>query len=185
MKIKGTVISARKEFIKEHFGEDAWEKVMKTLPSSHQDQLRGNILSSTWYSFEIGKALDNAIVKVLGGGNLSYFEELGAVSARKSLAKEHKSFLTKGDPQGFLKKAGIIYKFYYSTGYREYKETGPQSGIMTTFESETYSAPDCLTVIGWHKEALKLCGAKQVNVVEEECRTKGGKCCRYRFQWTM
>lgn len=185
MKIKGTVINARKEFIKEHFGEGAWEKVLKTLPPSHQDQLRGTILSSTWYSFEIGDALDNAIVKVLGRGNLSFFEELGAVSARKSLAKEHKSFLSKGDPQGFLKKAGIIYKFYYNTGYREYKETGPQSGIMTTFNSETYSAPDCLTVIGWHKEALKLCGVKQVNVVEEECRTKGGKCCRYRFQWTM
>jgi len=41
----------------------------------------------------------SAIVKVLGGGVLSFFEELGAVSARKSLAKEHKSFLSKGDLQ--------------------------------------------------------------------------------------
>ena len=185
MKIKGTVINARKEFIKEYFGDGAWEKVLNTLPSPYQDQLKGTILSSTWYSFEIGETLDNAIVKVMGGGNLSFFDELGAVSARKSLAKEHKSFLSKGDPQGFLKKAGIIYKFYYNTDSREYKQTGPQSGLMTTFDSETYSAPDCLTVIGWHKEALKLCGAKQVNVIEEECRAKRGKCCRYRFQWSM
>ena len=84
-----------------------------------------------------------------------------------------------------IKVRKIIYKFYYNTGYREYKETGPQSGIMTTFDSETYSAPDCLTVIGWHKEALKLCGAIKVSVIEAECPAKGGKCCRYRLQWAI
>jgi len=36
---------------------------------------------------------------------------------------------------------------------------------------------------GWYKEALKMCGAKNVVAVEEECRAKGGSCCRYRFQW--
>ena len=79
----------------------------------------------------------------------------------------------------------MIYKFYYDTGYREYEETGPNSGIMTTYEAETFSAVDCLTVIGWYKEGIKYCGAKSVTVVEEECRAKGGKCCRYRFEWSM
>ena len=185
MKIKGTVINARKEFIKENYGEEAWEKVMSVLPDADKSILKGSLLSSMWYPFEIGDRLDSAIVKVLGRGQISFFEEVGAISARKGLAKEHKSFLVQGNPQAFLKKAGIIYKFYYDKGRREYKETGPLSGIMTTYESESNSAHDCMTVIGWHKEALKFCGAKQVTMIEEECLAKGGSCCRYRIQWTM
>ena len=82
-----------------------------------------------------------------------------------------------------MKKTDSIYKFYYDAGYREYKETGLCSGIMTTYDSETYSVPDCLTVIGWYKEALKMCGAKDIKAIEEECRAKGGSCCRYKFDW--
>jgi hypothetical protein len=84
-----------------------------------------------------------------------------------------------------MRKADMIYKFYYDTGRREYEETGKNSGVLTTYDAETYSAPDCLTVIGWYKEALKMCGARNVKVVEEECRARGGSCCRYCFSWEI
>jgi hypothetical protein len=84
-----------------------------------------------------------------------------------------------------MRKAPVIYKFYYDTGYREYKETGPTSGVLTTFGAETFSRPDCLTVIGWYKEALRMCGAVRVVVTEEECRALGDPHCRYRFQWKV
>jgi len=32
---------------------------------------------------------------------------------------------------------------------------------------------DCLAVIGWYKEALKMHGAKNVVIVEERCRATG------------
>jgi hypothetical protein len=78
-----------------------------------------------------------------------------------------------------------MYKFYYDTGRREYEQTGPTSGVMTTYEAKTFSVPDCLTVLGWHKEALGMCGARNVEGIEEECRAKGGSCCRYRFKWSV
>jgi len=185
MKIKGLVLIAREEFVKEHFGDGAWEKVLEALPVADQEFLKGVIFSVKWYPFEIGERLDNAIVKVLGHGKSAVFEELGVKSAQRSLAREHKSLLAPGDPQSFLKRSDVIYRLYYDTGYREYQETGPNSGVITTYEAKTFSIPDCLTVIGWHKEALKLCGAKEGQMVEEECRAKGGKCCRYRVQWKI
>jgi hypothetical protein len=185
MKIKGTIIAARRDFVKEHFGEDAWMKVVNTMLPEDQAKLKGAILSATWYGFEIGSRLDNAIVRVLGRGKESFFQELGAESARRSLSREHKSFVANADPQSFMKKADLMYKFYYNAGFREYKETGPLSGVMTTYDSEAYSVPDCLTVIGWYREALKICGAKDISAIEEECRAKGGSCCRYRFQWRI
>jgi hypothetical protein len=185
MRIKGTIIAARRDFVKEHFGDEGWMKVVHAMPPEDQATIKGAVLSATWYPFELGNRLDKAIVQVLGKGKESFFQELGAESARRSLAREHKSFVANSDPQAFMKKANLIYKFYYDAGYREYKETGPSSGIITTYDSETYSVPDCLTVLGWYKEALKICGAKDIVAVDEECRAKGGSCCRYKFQWRV
>jgi uncharacterized protein (TIGR02265 family) len=185
MQIKGVILHARKEFVRDHFGEEAWEKVLAALPEEERLVLSENFLTARWYPFNVGEHLDRAIVDVLGDGSNRIFEEIGVKSAQRNLKKEHRTFITPGDPQAFMKKAGIIYKFYYDKGRREYEETGPTSGVITTYEAETYSAPDCLTVIGWYKEALRMCGAKEVRAHEEECRAKGGRCCRYRFEWEM
>jgi uncharacterized protein (TIGR02265 family) len=185
MEIKGLVLQARKDFVDESFGEGAWQRVVEALPPEDRAQLQDLILTAKWYPFELGERLDRAIVNVLGEGKETIFEEIGAKSARRGLAKVHKSFLTPGDPQAFLSKAGVIYKFYYDTGRREYTATSSTSGILVTYEAKTFSVPDCLTVIGWYKEALKMCGARNVEIVEEECRAEGGSCCRYRVKWSM
>jgi hypothetical protein len=44
MKIKGTVISARRDFVKEHFGEDGWMKVISALPAEDQAKIKGTIM---------------------------------------------------------------------------------------------------------------------------------------------
>ena len=185
MKIKGVVLRAREEFVKDHFGEDAWLKVIEALPDSDKSMIGDMLLTARWYPFALGERLDQAIVETLGDGSSKIFQDIGAKSAERNLTREHRTFLTPGDPHAFLKKAGIIYKFYYDTGYREYEETGPTSGVLTTYEAETFSVPDCLTVVGWYREALKMCGATDVRIVEEECRARGGSCCRYRVEWKI
>ena len=185
MKIKGLIIQARKEFVDDNFGPGAWERVLGSLPAEDRESLKDLVLTAKWYPFELGERLDRAIVTALGGGDERVFEEIGAKSAERSLMKVHKSFVTPGDPQAFMKKADVIYRFYYDTGRREYTQTGPTSCVLTTYDAKTFSAPDCLTVIGWHKAALRMCGAKSVVAIEEECRAKGGAVCRYRFQWKL
>lgn len=185
MKIKGLIVQARIEFVKDHFGEDAWNKVLESLSEEDRKILEGTVVTAIWYPFEFGERLDKAIVDVLGGGNDRIFEEIGAKSAKRSLQKVHKSFLSEGDPQAFMNKADLIYKFYYDTGRREYRETGPNAGVITTYDAETFSTADCLTVIGWYKEGLRMCGARNIRAHEEECRARGGSCCRYRFSWDV
>jgi uncharacterized protein (TIGR02265 family) len=185
MQIKGLILHARVEFVQEHFGGEAWSRVLESMSDEDQRILGDIIVTAKWYPFEVGERLDKAIVDVLGGSDPHIFEDIGAKSARRSLLKVHKSFLTPGEPQAFMRKADMIYKFYYDTGHREYMETGPDSGVISTYEAETFSVADCLTVLGWYKEALRMCGAKNVQAVEEECRAKGGTCCRYRFSWEM
>lgn len=180
--IKGAVLKSRLGFVEEHFGKDGLRRVLEALTPEDQRALK-LVFTSNWYPFEVGKRLDDAIVRALGSGRPEFFEKLGEASAVKNLGSLHSGYITAGDPHAFLAKAPTIYSMYYETGRREYRKTGPTSATLTTYDAETFSAPDCLTVVGWYRKALEMCGASGVQVVEEECRAKGGSACRYAISW--
>jgi uncharacterized protein (TIGR02265 family) len=181
--VKGSVLKARLAFVEEHGGAAALTRVLGALTPDEREALRA-VLTMKWYSFDLGKHLDDAIVRELGGGRREFFEKLGAASADKNLTTLHRAFLVPGDPHAFLAKAPQIYALYYETGRRDYTRTGEREGVLTTTGAETFSAPDCLTVVGWYRRALELCGATGVRVTEEACRARGGAVCRYRVSWT-
>lgn len=180
--VKGAVLKARLQFVEQHWGKPGLEQVLASLSKEDQEVLRV-ILTVKWYPFEVGERLDAAIVRELGGGRTEVFERLGAASADTNLGGAHRAFLTPGRPHVFLGKAPQIYGFYYETGRRTYEPTGDSSGVMTTYDAETFSAPDCLSVIGWYKRALELCGVSGVAIDEDECRARGGAVCRYHIRW--
>lgn len=182
MKIKGAALLARAAFVKKHFGEQAWKDVVAAVSSQDGTDLAG-LLASGWYPFETGQRLDDAIVRVIGKGDRKVFEELGAASARENLTTVHKTFVAGKSPQSLLEKAPLIYGFYYDTGRRTWEPTGPTSGVLTTYEAGSFSAVDCLTVIGWHREALAMCGATEVAIQETACRARGDAVCRYEIRW--
>jgi hypothetical protein len=56
---------------------------------------------------------------------------------------------------------------------------------LTTRRRDLQRARRCYTVIGWYLQALQMCAAaRNVSVVEEECRARGGAVCRYRLTWS-
>lgn len=182
IQVKGSALKARLAFANERQAGGA-ERVLKTLPAEDQAVL-GSLLATSWYPFELGRRLDEALVRELGGGKPEFYEKIGEASADKNLTGVHKHFLVPGDPQAFLARAPMIYSFYYDRGRREYESTGPKEAVLTTFDAETFSVADCATVVGWHRRALEMCGARDPKVVEEECRARGGAVCRYQLSWS-
>ena len=181
--VKGSVLKSRLAFVEEHAGKPGLDRVLASLGEGDRKEL-AMVLTVKWYPFDLGKRLDDAIFQSLGGGDPAFFLKLGEASATKNLSTVHKGFLSPGDPHAFLAKAPMIYAMYYETGRREYQRTGDRSGVLTTHEAQTFSAPDCLTVAGWYRKALEMCGATGVRVVESECRAKGAAVCRYQVSWS-
>lgn len=184
MRVKGAVLLARGAFVRDEFGDAGWKRVLDGMSEGTRKVLSGSILSASWYPFAVNQELDEAIVRVVGRGDRGIFKRIGAWSARQNLSGAHKSFLAPGNPQGFLARTGSIYRTYYDQGHRDYEATGPTSGVMTTFDAETYSSDDCLTVVGWYEEALAMCGARGIVIVEERCRAEGAPFCRYQLRWS-
>jgi uncharacterized protein (TIGR02265 family) len=183
IQIKGGVLKSRLGLVEQLAPEDGLKRVLAEMSPPDQAALR-SLLDSSWYPFELGQRLDDAVVKVIGGGRTEFFEKIGEASAERNLGGVHKKFLVEGNPQAFLAKASLIYSFYYDQGRREYQAVGPKEAVLTTYDAETYSTADCLTVVGWYRKALEMCGAAAPKVEEEECRARGGKVCRYRITWS-
>jgi uncharacterized protein (TIGR02265 family) len=181
--VRGTVLKSRLAYVEEVGGPDGLARVLGALSADDQKLFR-MVLPISWYPFAAGERLDQAIVTVLGGGDPRYFEKLGEASAATNLAGAHRPYLTKGDAHAFLAKAPQIYRMYYEVGRREYERTGEREGVLTTYDAETFSVPDCATIVGWHRKALEMCDVKGVRIVEEECRAKGAPRCRYRVSWS-
>lgn len=181
--VKGSVLKSRFAMIEDLGGAAAVERVLAAMTPQDRAALK-TVVAIGWYPFDLGTRLDDAIVRTLGGGRPEFFEKLGAASAEKNLTGAHKSFLAPGDPHRFLSRAHAVYAAYYKSGHREYERTSDKEALLTTYEAATFSVPDCLTVVGWYKKALEMCGCAGVKVVEEECRARGGKICRYRASWT-
>lgn len=184
IQVKGSVLRSRLALIEDLAPGTGTERVLGRLPEADRNAL-ATLLPSSWYPFDLGSRLDEAVVAELGGGRTEFFEKLGEASAEKNLGPGcvHRRFLVPGDPHAFLEKTPLIYSFYYDRGRRDYQRTGPSEGRITTHDAETFSVPDCLTVVGWHRRALQMCGAENVVVVEEECRARGGSVCRYTLRW--
>jgi uncharacterized protein (TIGR02265 family) len=185
VKIKGSVLRSRLALVDEIAPDGGRARVLARLSPGDQEIL-GTLLASSWYPFEVGRNLDAAIVDELGGGRAAFFEKLGEGSAEKNLGEGgvHRQFLVVGDPHAFLDKAPLVYSFYYDQGHRDYEKVGDTEAVLTTHDAETFSAPDCATVVGWYRKALEMVGVDNPRVVEEECRAKGGDVCRYRLTWS-
>jgi uncharacterized protein (TIGR02265 family) len=180
--IKGSVVKSRLAFVEEHSGPDGVQRVLAALPEADRKAL-ASVITVKWYPLDLGTRLDDAIVRVLGGGKPEFFERLGAASADKNLTTVHKAFIAGGDPQAFLARTPAIYSMYYEKGRREYQKTGDKSAVLTTYDAEVFSAPDCLTIVGWHRRALEMCGATKIRIAESECRSRGAAVCRYELSW--
>jgi uncharacterized protein (TIGR02265 family) len=182
VRIKGSVLKARLTLVEQLVPQDGVARVLEALPEEDRQTLR-SLLPSTWYPFALGERLDQAIVARIGRGNPAFFERLGEASAQANLTGVHRQFLVQGDPHAFLAQTSMIYSFYYDQGRREYEAAGPRQALLTTYDADVFSVPDCSTVVGWHRRALEMCGVTNPRVVEEECRARGGKVCRYRVSW--
>ncbi len=180
-RVKGGAIQSRLAFVREHGGEEAAGRVLARL-SEEDRKACGRALAAAWYPFDLNERLDDAIAAEMGMGD-KVFILMGEKSAAHNLGSTHRVFMTDRDPHGLLRRAAQIYQAYYDTGRREYERLGDHTAALRTYDSATVSKHDCLTVVGWHRKAIEMCGGTNVRVTETKCRARGDNVCEYVCEW--
>lgn len=181
VKVKGGALASRLAFVRAERGEEGVQRVLARLPEADRKAC-SPILAGGWYPFELNQRLDEAIAGEMGIGE-NIFLVIGEKSAEHNLNGPHRALLSPGDPHGLLRRTPQIYQMYYDAGRRTYEQAGERKAILRTYDAPVFSRHDCLTVVGWHRKAIEMCGAKGARVTETKCRAKGAEYCEYVCQW--
>ena len=182
-KVKGGTIKSRINFIKETYGQKGLDLLLNSLPVEDQGILSGILLYSSWYPFELYERLDNAIKEKLAPVDKHIYEKMGAFSARTHLSTIYKSYLKENNPMAFCKIFHNIFKSYYDSGRVEMEELSPHAVIFRIYDFASPSRQDCESNIGYIREGLTICGAKNPKVLESKCRVKGADYCEISIHW--
>lgn len=180
--IRGGVVKSRLAFVRTEKGDAAVQSVLGRLSEGDRELFGGSIDVNAWYPFDAGARLDESIAEEFGGGE-RVFRVMGARSAEFNLGHAQRLFVEGRDPHGLLRSASTIYRLYYDTGSRTYQAMSTRRAVLRTLQSKTYSALDCLTVMGWHEKAIEMCGGREPRVSHPKCRARGDSFCEYVCEW--
>jgi uncharacterized protein (TIGR02265 family) len=184
-KVKGTLLIARMKYLRAKGTEDT-ERVLRRLSAEDQAVLRGILLPSSWYKFELVARLETAIVALLARGERQeLFLDMGRFTADANLGPKgvQRPYVRVDDPHFLLRNIPRMYSAQHSDGVRTYEQTAPNGAIVRTIEGGAASAEDCLTAVGWLRRAIELSGGRIVSVEETQCRARGSGCCEYVCRW--
>lgn len=181
-KVKGGALLARLAFVREHKGEEGVQRVLSRL-SPEDQRVSSQMVTGGWYPFELNERIDDAVAAEMGMGE-KVFLMMGEKSAVQNLGGAHRAMVSPGDPHGLLKRAPQIYQMYYDTGRRTYERLGDNKAVIRTHDAATFSKHDCLTVVGWHRKAVEMCGGVNARVTESKCRASGADVCEYVCEWS-
>jgi hypothetical protein len=176
--VKGGALLSRLAFVRDHRGDEGVQKVMSRLSDADRAAC-AQLVTGGWYPIALNERLDEAVAAEMGMGE-KVFLAMGEKSALQNLGGPHKAMLSPGDPHGLLRRAPQIYQMYYDSGRRTYEHAGEKKAILRTYDAPSYSHHDCLTVVGWHRKAIEMCGGTQVRVAETKCRAKVRPSCATR-----
>lgn len=184
VKVKGTSIRSRLEFLQQRWGEEARDGVLAGLDAVDRAAVE-NTLAASWVPFALLNRLDAAIVSGPGGGDLQVARDIGAYSAERNLSTVYRMFVdqARGDPAALLENLATLHGSFYDWGSMRAIRLGRGECRVEVEYAGAASRTNCLTAVGFYTEALRRLGVEEAEVRETECQAEGGTLCAYDVRW--
>ena len=185
--VKGSAITARLRWVREHHGEDAVKQLRAALAPDDRKVIEGRILPHEWVAFDVFVAVSLALDRIHGKGDLALCRELGRYAAQVNLPTLYRIFYMLGSPAFIVKRAARVWDVHYSSGRLDVDTTkepdGWESARLRLVGFQTPHAAHCASVLGWCEESVRMSGGTQVTAEETRCRTRGDSLCEIVARW--
>ncbi len=163
-KVKGSVFGPRLEYVKKRGTPDQETKILERLSPEFKEDMRRLFMTHQWYPFEYYIELNQAIVSVMGKGNIEFLREVGYFSADHALNSFYKFFFKAGSPEFIIKVATSAWNQYFQNGSLSV-DVHEQKRLTMKFEKlEILAKEHFVSTAGWVQRVLELSGAKGVTI---------------------
>jgi|SoiMetStandDraft_2_1073263.scaffolds.fasta_scaffold417667_1 hypothetical protein len=184
MRIKGTMLRTRLEFVRERYGPEAPPSVLGAL-SAEERRLVQSALPGSWLPFSLLSHIDQEIVRRFGDGNAEVCREIGAFSAHRTLVTVYRVFVeqAEGDPQRLMEGMSTLHATFYDWGSMRATSAGERLCRVESDYQGGATRANCLTAVGFYGEALRQLAVRGAQVLERGCQALGAPLCLYEVTW--
>ncbi|MBN2440255.1 MAG: hypothetical protein JXJ04_02890 [Spirochaetales bacterium] len=174
MEVKGSVVKAIPEFIKNKFGEKECTDWIDSLSIEAKEVYSYMVIPSNWYPLQgiLTEPLKK-LCELFYNGNLKGAYEAGRYSAEIGLKGIYKAFIQLGSPQLVIKKSGSILPTFYRPSNIEISKNEKGKAILSITEFSEMDPIVEQRIIGWMDMALEICGCKNIHLQLTKSLTKG------------
>lgn len=180
-RVKGTMVRAHLQFVRDRLGEDALARTLAALPPSAAAEVNG-ILVSTWCSFESLVALDLTIAKVAERDERDLMRELGRYSAQINLSGVYRAF-HRDDIHEFFRHSATLHRQFQDFGTCEYEQLGDTHGRISIRNANCYSPTYCASETGYLEQVIATHGGTSATIKEIACQCAGDDRCTFELKW--
>lgn len=180
--VKGSKISLKLAFVKEHYGEEKLAELIASMDTADRLALK-IVLDTGWYGISLYQRLVIAICRICASGDETVYDRIGAHSAQLSLDSVYKVFQAK-NPLVALKNMAPLHSLMNDPG--EMTVTPGEAGHCVVTVVEPKSIPEiCRVARAFYKRTVELCGGNQVVVDHRLCSGNGERFCEFDIRWQL
>jgi predicted hydrocarbon binding protein len=180
-RVKGAMVRAHLQFVRDRLGEPALAETLKGLPAAVAAEVQG-ALASTWCSFESLIVLDRTIARTAGREERELVRDLGRHSAQINLTTIYRAF-HRDDIHDFFRNSAMLHRQFQDFGDCEYENVGKTLGRISIRNAVCYSLAYCGSETGYLEQVLATHGATSATVTEPSCQCLGDDRCVFELRW--
>ncbi len=180
-KVKGAMVRAHLQFVRDRLGEPVLTKTLAALPAKVAGEVNG-LLASTWCAFESLIVLDRTIATVAGRDERELMRELGRHSAQVNLSTIYRAF-HRDDIHEFFRNSAMLHRQFQDFGDCVYEHVGTNHGRISIRNAACYSPAYCSSETGYLEQVIATHGGTSAQVIESACQCLGDDRCTFELKW--
>jgi hypothetical protein len=184
MRVKGTMLRTRLDFLRERYGPEAPPAVLGALDAEER-RLVQSALPGSWLPFSLVNHIDDEIVRRYGDGNAELCRDMGAFSAHRTLATVYRMFVEQagGEPLRLMEGMSALHSTFYDWGSMRATRSGERRCRVESDYKGGATRANCLAAVGFYGEALRQLAVRGAQVRELGCQALGAPVCLYEVSW--
>lgn len=183
-KLKGTSAIAIREYIRDIYGEEAFNRVLAHLAPETAEIFR-RAMPVSWVDAVPVREFYRTANRLLGDGTTSLYRRIGAANAERDLPRFFKSLLALTSPEMVFGMFGMVWKLYYDTGQVQLVRKEP--GLVAVEIRGFANAGDelCEDICGYCETLLRMLKLKNPRVKHTQCAARGDESCLFEGRWDV
>jgi hypothetical protein len=180
--IKGLVLLSRFEYLESKQGTKLFKEFLKKVSTGDENYARQPVDGANYYSETTLARIDQILLEDYFNNDLEEFWKMGEWNADILMDKYFNLYSEQHKPVAFLEQFSRLRSYLIGAGEMHIVSEGKNSLVVRIDYGQSVPRSVCLSEQGFISGGLRLCGAKDIHIVEQTCASSPDYLeCKYKI----